>query len=82
MLLHMSPSLVIKLLTIDSQTKRTDLLFNWLKTLSMTTLSKRKTHLNSDLLADIDFKLRVLFLSNVKIIDINSAFDLMANTFD
>ena len=80
-LLQMSPSLVVKLLTMNSESKRSRLLFNWLKTLSITTLSKQKTF-DSNLLTDIEYKLRVLFLSNVKIKDINSALDFMANVSD
>ena len=80
--LHMSPSLVLKLLTIDSESKRSKLLFDWLKRLSITTLSKGVTLFGSNLLSDIDFKLRVLFLSNVKIKDMNSALDFMAEVSD
>ena len=79
--LHMSPSLVLKLLAMDSESKRIKLLFDWLKTLSIKTLSKPINNFDSNL-SDITFKLRVLFLSNVKIKDMNSALNFMANVCD
>lgn len=80
MLLHMSPTLVHQLVEIGFESERIDRLFNWLKTLSMTTLSKRKTQFNSQTLTDIEFKLRLLFLSQVKIHHLKSALDFVANS--
>ncbi|XP_054160654.1 serine/threonine-protein kinase Pink1, mitochondrial-like [Oppia nitens] len=89
-------TLLHKLLTTTTAThesgiKRNKLIYRWLKTLSMNTIANRLTIDGSGdddddnrqpLLSAIEFKLRVLFLSQVKIEHMNSALDYIAdNTF-
>ncbi|CAG2123081.1 unnamed protein product, partial [Medioppia subpectinata] len=52
--LHMSPSLIRKVLATNCHIKRSKLVFQWIKTLTMTTLSKRRTQFNSRELSQIE----------------------------
>lgn len=79
--LHMSPHLLVKLMKTESQTQRNKQLFDWIKSLSLSLITKGMTS-DAKHFSDVEWKLKVIFLSHIRIRDLNKALEFIADSVD